>query len=258
MAHSCSRGGDPRQTEGMLREIQVNLLECKVCFLKFNPQKAERRPQNLLCGHVLCMECIRAVSHPLLKKLECPFCRQLCSIDATSQCRVLCDLQELLLFSPAASCLEKQVEESASAVRSKNFHLCLTFGGCGTLINPTGLAKMPFSGNIFVVHEGEKRVVVFNPQGKKLNYFGQRGHASEEVCYPVDVAVTQCGHVVVTDAGDKAIKVFTSRGTHVISVKAGFSLPWGVDTDCAGHILVSDVNAGTLSRIKVDYRQGVT
>ncbi|XP_057690450.1 E3 ubiquitin-protein ligase NHLRC1-like [Corythoichthys intestinalis] len=258
MAHSCSKRGDLRQTEGTLREIQVNLLECKVCFEKFNAQQAERRPQNLSCGHVLCAECIRVLTHPVLRKLECPFCRQLCPVDATSHCQVLCDLQELLLFSPVAPCLKKETEEEASGGSGKALSLCLTFGGWGTLINPTGLAVMQSSGTVFVVHDGEKRVVVFAPQGKRLHTFGQRGHASEDVCYPLDVAVTPCGHVVVTDAGDKAVKVFTSRGTHVITVKGSLSMPWGVDTDSSGHILVSDMNAGTLSRIKVDYRQGIT
>ncbi|XP_077432413.1 E3 ubiquitin-protein ligase NHLRC1-like [Vanacampus margaritifer] len=258
MAHSCPRRGGPPRPECTLQEIRVNLLECKVCFEKFNAQRAERRPQNLSCGHVLCVECVGALSHPLLRKLECPFCRQLCSIDATSHCQPLCDLQELLLFSPASSHVEKREDgEEASGVSGKALHLCLTFGGWGTLINPTGLAVMQSSGTVFVVHDGEKRVAVFTPEGKKRHAFGQRGRADEEVCYPVDVAVTPCGHVVVTDAGDKAVKVFTSRGNHLITVKAGFSVPWGVDTDSGGRVLVSDVQAGTLSRIKVDYKHGV-
>ncbi|XP_077383344.1 E3 ubiquitin-protein ligase NHLRC1-like isoform X2 [Festucalex cinctus] len=253
MAHSCPRRGGLPRPEGTLQAIRVNLLECKVCFEKFNAQRAERRPQNLSCGHVLCVECVGALSHPLLRKLQCPFCRQLCPVDATSHCQPLCDLQELLMFTPTSSHVEK-LEEGVSG---KALHLCLTFGGWGTLINPTGLAVMQSSGTVFAVHDGEKRVVVFTPQGKKRHAFGQRGHADEEVCYPVDVAVTPCGHVVVTDAGDKAVKVFTSRGNHVITVKAGFSMPWGVDTDSGGRVLVSDVQAGTLSRIKVDYKHGV-
>lgn len=35
-------------------------------------------------------------------------------------------------------------------------------------------------------------------------------------------------------------------------------MPWGVDTDSCGHILVSDVQAGTLSQVKVDYTHGIT
>nr|XP_057939495.1 E3 ubiquitin-protein ligase NHLRC1-like [Doryrhamphus excisus] len=258
MARSCPNRGGLLSPEDMLKEIQVNLLECKVCFEKFNTQQAERRPQNLSCGHVLCLECIRALSHPLLRKLECPFCRQLCSIDATSHCQALCDLQEMLFVIPDVPRSEKGGEEAITGVGSKALNLCMTFGGWGALINPSGLAVMKSSGTIFVVHDGEKRVVALSPQGRKQHTFGPRGHAGEDVCFAVDVAVTRCGHVVVTDAGDKAVKVFTSRGRHVLTIKARFSLPWGVDTDSSGHILVTDVQAGTLSRFKVDYKHGVT
>nr|XP_046255770.1 E3 ubiquitin-protein ligase NHLRC1-like [Scatophagus argus] len=247
--------------EGILREIQINLLECKVCFEKFSTQQRERRPQNLSCGHVLCLECITALSHPLLRKLECPFCRQLCSTDSTSHCQVLSDLQELLLsWTSRSSAPSHRVKGSlglAADLTSTVPHLCAVFGGWGTLINPTGIAILGSSGTIVVVHDGETMVVVLSPQGKKLHSFGRRGKTSGEICYPVDVAVTPSGYVVVTDAGDKAVKVFNSRGIHVLVVKDSFQMPWGVDTNSCGHILVSDVQAGTLSQIKMDYTHGL-
>ncbi|XP_029307822.1 LOW QUALITY PROTEIN: E3 ubiquitin-protein ligase NHLRC1-like [Cottoperca gobio] len=256
---SPSRG--TLSAEGILREIQINLLECKVCFEKFSTQQREHRPQNLSCGHVLCLECIRALSHPLLRKLECPFCRQLCSVDSTSHCQALSDLQELLLFrSPTTSAPPHRAKGGlglAAGLTSTALHLCTAFGGWGTLINPTGIAILGSSGTIVVVHDGEKRVAVFSPQGRKLHSFGRRGQGSGEICFPMDVAVTPCGHVVVTDAGDKAVKVFTSRGNHVLTVKHSLQMPWGVDTDSCGHILFSDVQAGTLSQVKVDYTQGL-
>ncbi|XP_053289072.1 E3 ubiquitin-protein ligase NHLRC1 [Pleuronectes platessa] len=247
--------------EGILREAQINLLECKVCFEKFCSQQRERRPRNLSCGHVLCLECITALSHPLLRKLECPFCRQLCSVDSTSHCQVLCDLQELLLsWSPRSSAPRRRVSggfKSPAGLTSSALHLHAAFGGWGTLINPTGIAVLGSSGTIVVVHDGEKRVVVFSPQGKLLNSFGRRGQASGELWYPVDVAVTPCGYVVVTDAGDKAVKIFTSRGNHVLTVRDSFQVPWGVGTDGDGHLLVTDIQAGALFHVKVDYTLGV-
>lgn len=250
---SCGSPGP----EGILREIQINLLECKVCFEKFSTQQRGHRPQNLSCGHVLCLECITALSHPLLRKLECPFCRQLCSIDSTSHCQVLSDLQELLLSWSSTSAAPPQRTIGglgyAAGLTSTALHLSAAFGGWGTLINPTGIAVLGSSGTIVVVHDGEKKVLVLSPQGKKLYSFGQRGPSSKDICYPVDVAVTPCGYVVVTDAGDKSVKVFTSRGNYVLTVKDPFQMPWGVDTNNCGHILVSDVQTGTLSRVKVDY-----
>ncbi|XP_072249392.1 E3 ubiquitin-protein ligase NHLRC1-like [Leuresthes tenuis] len=250
------KGPGLRHPEGTLREIQINLLECKVCFEMFNLQQRERRPQNLPCGHVLCLECITALSHPLLRKLECPFCRQLCSVDSTSHCQVLSDLQELLLSS-APPRRGKGGIISATGLICTSLHLRTVFGGWGSLINPTGIAVLGSSGTVVVVHDGEKRVVVFSLQGRKLHSFGQRGKPTGEIVYPVDVAVTPTGYVVVTDAGDKTVKVFTSRGNHMLTVKSIFQLPWGVDTDNCGQILVSDVQAGTLSRVKVDYKHCV-
>lgn len=247
--------------EGIVREIQINLLECKVCFETFSSQQKERRPQNLSCGHVLCLECITALSHPLLRKLECPFCRQLCSVDRTSHCQVLSDLKELLLSkNPSPSPGPHRAKSGfifPTALTCTALLLRTVFGGWGSLINPTGIAVLGSSGTIVVVHDGEKRVVVFNLQGKKLHSFGRKGTASGEICFPVDVAVTPTGYVVVTDAGDKAVKVFTSRGNYVLTIKASFQMPWGVDTDSCGHILVSDAEAGTLSWVKVDYSHGV-
>ncbi|KAK2844483.1 hypothetical protein Q5P01_011142 [Channa striata] len=257
---SCFPSGGSLSPEGLLREIQINLLECKVCFEKFSSQQRERRPQNLSCGHVLCLECITALSHPLLRKLECPFCRQLCSVDSTSHCQVLSDLQELLLSWTPLSALPHWTKGGfslATSLTSTTLHLCTTFGGWGTLTNPTGLAIFRSSGIIVVVHDGKKRVVVFTAQGKKLYSFGLKEKASGKICYPVDVAVTPCGFVVVTDAGDKSVKVFTSRGNHVLMIKDIFQVPWGVDTDSCGHILVSDIQAGNLSQVKVDYPRGV-
>ncbi|XP_068616480.1 E3 ubiquitin-protein ligase NHLRC1-like [Brachionichthys hirsutus] len=244
-----SSGGGNLSPGGILREIQINLLECKVCFEKFS---TEHRPQNLSCGHVLCLGCVSALSHPVPRTLECPFCRQLCSIDNTSKCQVLADLQELLLsWSPTSSAPHHGA--LAAGLSSTRLHLSAAFGGWGTLINPTGIAVVSSSRRIVVVHDGATSVVVFDGRGKKLHTFGRRGQAGGEICYPVDVAVTPCGHVVVTDAGSKAVKVYTSRGNHVLTVDGSFQMPWSVDTDSCGHILVSDVQAGTLSQIKADY-----
>ncbi|KAF6739560.1 E3 ubiquitin-protein ligase NHLRC1 [Oryzias melastigma] len=240
--------------ERTLGEIQINLLECKVCFEPFNSQQRGRRPQNLSCGHVLCLECITALSHPLLGKLECPFCRQLCSVDSTSPCQALNDLQELVLSRRPSS---PDHPRRTSGLTGAALQLQTSFGGWGTLVNPTGIAALGSSGTLVIVHDGEKRVVVFSLLGRKLHSFGKKGKAVGEICYPMDVAVTPAGYIVVTDPGDRAVKVFTSRGNHLITIKDSLQLPWGVDTHISGHLLVSDAQAGILFRMKVDYTQRV-
>lgn len=251
---SCSSLG----AEEILREIQVNLLECKVCFEKFSAGQSGPRPQNLSCGHVLCLTCITTLSHPVLRRLECPFCRQPCSTDATSHCRVLNDLQELL-FRRSASSSQGQKEDPRCGVglASTALHLCTALGGWGTLTNPTGMAALGSSGMVAVVHDGDMKVVVFSPEGRTLYSFGERGQTSGGVCYPLDVAASPCGHLVVSDAGDKAVKVFTSRGRHLVTVEGSFQMPWGVATDSRGDILVTDAHTGALSKVKVDYERAL-
>lgn len=244
----------------ILREIQVSLLECKVCFEKFGIGQSCHRPQNLSCGHVLCLKCITTLSHPVLKRLECPFCRQACSTDDTSHCRLLSDLQELVLRSSASSASSHRRNEApqrGGGLASTALRLCAALGGWGTLINPTGIAALGSSGTMAVVHDGDKKVVMFDSEGRKLDCFGERRETSGGVCYLLDVAASPCGHLVVTDAGDKAVKVFTSEGRHVLTVPGSFQMPWGVATDSRGDILVSDTQAGTLSKVKVDYNRAL-
>jgi hypothetical protein len=51
--------------------------------------------------------------------------------------------------------------------------------------------------------------------------------------------------------------VFTSRGCHVLTLTDVFQLPWGVDVDMRGNILVSDSQTGILSRVTLDCVLGV-
>ncbi len=108
------------------------------------------------------------------------------------------------------------------------------------MVNPTGMAVDETSGQITVVHDAEKRVVVFDAQGTLLNVFGW----PSELCYPLDVALTKTRHVLVTDAGDQSLKVFSSKGHPSMTVQ-GFQLPWGVDVDNRGRVLVTDAQLGT-------------
>lgn len=251
-----SPGHDKLGAEGILRAIQVNLLECKVCFEKFDTRWRNRSPQNLSCGHVLCLECVTALSHPGLGRLECPFCRQLIRTDSTSHCQALIDLQDLLLsWHPTSSVPPfgaKARQDQSEGLAGARLHFRSAFGGWGTLVNPTGMAVLGSSGAVVVVHDGEKRVKIFSPQGEELHSFGQK----EQICYALDVAVTPCGYVVVTDPGGRAVKVFTSRGHHVLTITDRFQMPWGVDTDSRGHLLVSDTRSGIISRLRVDYGRG--
>ncbi|XP_018596292.1 E3 ubiquitin-protein ligase NHLRC1-like [Scleropages formosus] len=250
----CRRLG----AEAVLSDIKVNLLECKVCFETFCGQQGQRRPRMLPCGHVLCAQCLSVLSQPLLSRLECPFCRRLYAVANVSDCLPLSELSELLLRGTPGPLCGRGTSSCAGGLATGSLHLRFAFGGWGKLLNPTAIAVFPSSGALTIVHDGDNRVVVFSPKGKRLHGFGQRGCTPAEICHPLGVAVAPSGHVVVTDAGDCAVKVFTSRGRSVVMIRDSFQLPWGVVVDERGHILVTDARAGTLSEIVVDFARSVT
>lgn len=242
-----------RRAEEILDEIYTDLLECKVCFETFSSEPKARRPRNLPCGHVICLGCVCALSHAVSRHLECPFCRKQCDQGGTYECQVLVDLQERIsLYFP-----QKHSRDWERDLWSGVMHLQGAFGGWGPLINPTGVAVFGASRDVLVVHGGHERVTMFSCRGHFLRSFGRYGHKNFEICHPLDVAVTPGGHVVVTDAGDHSVKVFSSTGSPVATVSDLFRLPWGVDVDLSGNILVTDAEAGTLSQIVMDFRRGM-
>lgn len=243
----------PRSAEEILDEIYSDLLECKVCFESFSSEPRARRPRNLPCGHVICLECVCALSHAVSHRLECPFCRKQCDQGSTYECQVLVDLQETI----GSYFLQKSPRDWEGDLGSGVMRLHVAFGGWGPLINPTGVAVFGASRDVLVVHGGHERVTVSGCHGQFLRSFGRYGHDSFEICHPLDVAVTPSGHVVVTDAGDRSVKAFSWTGSPVATVSDLFQLPWGVDVDLLGKILVTDAEAGTLSQIVMDFGRGV-
>ncbi|XP_060717749.1 E3 ubiquitin-protein ligase NHLRC1-like [Tachysurus vachellii] len=241
-----------RRAEEILDEIHTDLLECKVCFETFSSEPRTRRPRNLPCGHVICLGCVCSLSHAVSRHLECPFCRKQCGQGDTYECQVLVDLQEMIgLYFP-----QKKNKDCEKDLGSGVMRLDSAYGGWGPLINPTGVVVFGASQDVLVAHGGHQRVTGFGSRGQFLCSFGRYGHNSFEICHPLDLAVTPDGHVVVTDAGDRSVKVFSSTGNPVTTIPE-FQLPWGVDVDISGTILVTDAETGTLWQIIMDFRHGV-
>ncbi|KAL4646928.1 E3 ubiquitin-protein ligase NHLRC1-like [Arapaima gigas] len=250
-------GCGPLGAEALLTKIRVNLLECKVCFETFGRQ----RPRALPCGHVLCAKCLSLLPQARVPGFECPFCRRPCAAAHVSDCLPLSELSELLLRwspEPQGTLGGRGGDSCTGGLATGTLQLRSAFGGWGKLVNPTAMAVSPSVGALVVTHDGENRVEVFSPEGRRLHGFGRRGRSPTEICHPLGVAVAPGGYVVVTDAGDRAVKVFTSRGHSVVVIRDSFQLPWGVVVDTRGHILVTDAQAGTLSEVAVDFGRGVT
>ncbi|XP_026555318.1 E3 ubiquitin-protein ligase NHLRC1 [Pseudonaja textilis] len=249
------------QTEIMtelLDQSENNLLECKVCFENFNPEK-RHRPKNLPCGHVMCLECVTSLAHPRNFRLECPFCRRACKSSETSDCLPLLHLMEILSPSANRALVAGRTvgrREGVAVPGSQVFTFHLSFGGWGTLINPTGLAACPRSSCLAVAHDGKKRIKLFSFSGSCIQQFGERGQSGNDLRYPMDVAVTLDGHIVVTDSGDRSVKVFDGDGRGKMVVAETFSLPWGLDTLPQDDILVTDSEAGALYRLSADFKKG--
>lgn len=251
-----------------MAEIRSDL-ECKVCFERFSSQQSGRRPRNLPCGHVICLGCVCALAQPISHQLECPFCRQMCDVGGTYDCRALLDLQDLLdsaapprcplnIFASGTSCSDLMGGQcKAEGLTSGLLRICTTFGGWGTIINPTGVAVLGPSVRLVVVHGGHEKVTIFSSQGHYVHSFARYGHGRSELCHPLGVGASPSGHIVVADAGDSSVKVFSSRGYLLETITGPFELPWGVDVDDCGNILVTDAQAGTLWQVVMDFRSNV-
>ncbi|XP_007950531.1 E3 ubiquitin-protein ligase NHLRC1 [Orycteropus afer afer] len=250
-ASGSGRGSGPALRE-LLREAETSLLECKVCFERFGHSQ-QRRPRNLPCGHVVCLACVAALAHPRTLALECPFCRRACRGCDTSDCLPVLHFLELL--GPAlrpASAVPCVVPSAPGTLTCQH-----AFGGWGTLVNPTGLALCPKTGRVVVVHDGKRRVKVFDSGGEYAHQFGEKGEAVQDIRYPLDVTVTNDCHVVVSDAGDRSIKVFDFFGNIKLVIGGQFSLPWGVDTTPQNEVVVTDAEAGSLHLLDVDFPEGI-
>ncbi|XP_042188190.1 E3 ubiquitin-protein ligase NHLRC1 [Callorhinchus milii] len=256
MSSGLPSGGSWR----LVREIEVNVLECKVCFESYS---SGRRPCSLPCGHAVCRLCLAALSRASRRLLQCPFCRKTWAACLAADCLPLLQLAELVEEEKGQEEKEEEEEEDmgsscsqppappASPAPWPRLSCQAVSGGWGQLLNPTGIALCSRSGRVVVAHDGQKRVRVFDPKkGTCLREFGSK----EDIRYPLDVAVTQDGLVLVTDAGDSAVKVFTPHGRLVMTIRESLALPWGVDIGPQDQVAVADAELGSLSLLHIDFR----
>ncbi|MEE6520873.1 hypothetical protein FKM82_018822 [Ascaphus truei] len=247
-----------RTAQDFFDETEINLLECKVCFEKYS-QHLRHRPRNLPCGHVMCQECVSSLCLLGNLMLECPFCRQASRSVDTSVCLPILHLMEIMsrvVPDHLDSGLADGTSHQMTILRSASFNLGLSFGGWGILVNPTGIAVCKKTGCLVVAHDGKKRISVFTMNGKCIQQIGKKADPLNNINYPIDVAVTLDGYIVVTDTGDHSLKVFDRSGTRTLVIKEPFSLPWGLGVNPQNEIIVSDPDAGDLVLIAADFKKG--
>ncbi|XP_056377223.1 E3 ubiquitin-protein ligase NHLRC1 [Hyla sarda] len=254
-AMSSSSQREIRTMKDFLEETDLNLLECKVCFEKYGHQQ-RHRPKNLPCGHIICQHCVSSLCLHGNQRLECPFCRKGCRKQETSVCLPILHLLEIIgrvvPDHPEASsvdCSRSQV----TSLKSANFNLSMSFGGWGVLFNPTGIAFCTKTKSLVVSHDGKKRIARFTMNGKCLQQTGAKADSDNAIIYPADVAVTFDGFLIVTDTGDRSLKVFCKSGVCKLVVKHPFSFPWGLGINSRNEIIVSDPDTGNLVLLAMDF-----
>ncbi|MBN2332504.1 MAG: 6-bladed beta-propeller [Deltaproteobacteria bacterium] len=115
-----------------------------------------------------------------------------------------------------------------------------------TLKRPAGIAYHRLNRLLYVAEAGVHQVVAFDRQGIEQFRFGSHGKRPGEFNFPTAVCVDQRGQVLVTDALNARVQIFTPEGQFVAAfgepgdTSGTFAKPKGVAVDSEGHVYVCD------------------
>lgn len=132
--------------------------------------------------------------------------------------------------------------------------------GQGLFKRPTGIAIDAKTSELLVVDTLDARVFRFgladlSPRGS----FGEDGVSTGQFHYPTNIATTADGTIIVSDALNFRVQVFSAGGRflftfgHMGDVPGSFSRPKGVAADSDGNIYVVD---GLFDNIQIFNRKG--
>ena len=115
-----------------------------------------------------------------------------------------------------------------------------------TMKRPTGIVFNPENKFLYVTETGSHQVVVLDLAGHEQFRFGGRGDTKGAFNAPTNIAVDSQGLILVTDALNARIQMFTPDGGYLCSFgKPGdssgtFAKPKGIALDSDNHIYVVD------------------
>jgi DNA-binding beta-propeller fold protein YncE len=126
------------------------------------------------------------------------------------------------------------------------------------LYGPRGLAYDAGAGELYVADTGNRRVLIFDKQGKYLRQFGSKGSGQAQFDEPVGIALSPDGKVFVSDLRNKRIQIFDKQGKYLneFKVAAGWqeqplSEPY-MTFDKQGILYVSDSPNGRIYKYTAD------
>jgi DNA-binding beta-propeller fold protein YncE len=119
--------------------------------------------------------------------------------------------------------------------------------GNGIFKRPTGIAVNPKTAELLVVDTLQSRVFRFAlPDLSPKGSFGSEGAAEGRFYYPTNICVTRTGDIIVSDALNFRVQVFSPEGRFLLAFgrmgrsPGTFARPKGVAADSDGHIYVVD------------------
>ena len=118
-------------------------------------------------------------------------------------------------------------------------------GNIPDLVRPWGVTVNE-RGNMVIA---EKHCIsIYNPNGKKIKSFGQKGSAPGQFHCPCGVAVDRAGNILVVDGTNHRIQKFTANGNFTASVGSKgdnplqFNRPVGIGINPGNKVFVCDHN----------------
>lgn len=114
------------------------------------------------------------------------------------------------------------------------------------VVRPTAIQAGP-DGNFYLADVGNQAIVVLDPKGKLIRYFGSGGTEDGRFQYPNGLWLNKKGDIYVADSNNGRIEIFDNQGNYLSKLDGTqgrigpLTLPRGLAVTDDGTILVVDV-----------------
>ena len=118
--------------------------------------------------------------------------------------------------------------------------------GAEQLLQPTGIAYHPGTGELWVSETTGHRIAVFDREGRLLRRIGKRGAAPGEFNFPTFLWIDGTGRIYIVDSMNFRVQVLDSSGNFLLCFGENgdgtgqMARPKGVATDSHGNIYLAD------------------